>query len=373
MLPSVAILIPTKNDDQFIVTTLISIFHEAARYEAAGGVARICVINDGSTDRTPELVTWMRARSPVAFTFIDRADNKGVTYSLNEGFVESARDSDLVLRVDADARFVQSGWLRTLVSFLTFDERIGVVAPLSIFPDGTIDCHGVEYLPYGRTMILHNHELSAQPLAPITEVDAVLGVYALMRREDWEIDTGYHLWREDEDQCLAVRRKGKKVFSMAEIVVVHYNRIRRSRVQQRVTDRPPQTRRPLRPPVGWQEIRSRSRALTVGMLPTSWRNTFRTFVPRPAPQPDPKELSMVVWSDSSSRFATKWGFPKPDPWRYVAPERRNWTREMVRELESSPGGQFLIDRYGTGAREGQAIVERYLASRRQMGASCFAD
>src|SRR5688572_22399928 len=111
----------------------------------------ICVVNDGSTDRTAALVQGMRPRSPVPFTFIDRAENKGVTYSLNEAFVASAGGSDLVLRVDADARFIQMGWLRAMASFLLFDERVGVVAPITIFPDGTIDCHGVEYFPYGRT------------------------------------------------------------------------------------------------------------------------------------------------------------------------------------------------------------------------------
>ena len=82
---------------------------------------------------------------------------------------------------------------------------------------------------------------------------------------------------------------------------------------------------------------------------------------------------MAVWSRSSRLFAQKWGFPSPDPWRYVAPEKREWTREMVLELERSPGGQFLLDRYGAGAREGQAIIDRYLQARRATGAMRCAD
>ena len=74
-------------------------------------------------------------------------------------------------------------------------------------------------------------------------------------------------------------------------------------------------------------------------------------------------MSAAVWSHSSALFARKWGFPHPDPWRYVAPEKRNWTAAMVLDQEQSPAGQFLLGRYGDGAREGYAIVERYLRSR----------
>lgn len=361
MRPSIAILIPTKNDEQFIVTTLLSIFQEAAAYRAAGGQIRICVINDGSTDRTPELVRNLGTRCPVPYTLIDRAENRGVTYSLNEGFVATAGGSDLVMRVDADARFIRPGWLDTLVSFLLFDERVGVVAPISIFPDGTIDCHGVEYFPYGRTMILHNHEFWAQPLS-IAEVDAVLGVYALMRTEDWEIDTGYYLWREDEDQCLAVRRREKKVFSMGSIPVVHYNRIRKARVEKRVTDSPVPSGFPQEPTSRAADLRQGARLIAAGVTPGFVKKAVRKLVPYKLPPPT-ASLSGAVWMQSGTLFAEKWGFPNPDPWAYLPPDRRNWTRAQVLEQERSPAGQLLLGRYGRGAQEGQEIVARYLRQR----------
>ncbi|MCM2255995.1 MAG: glycosyltransferase [Vicinamibacteria bacterium] len=362
MLPRVAILIPSKNDEMFIGTTLLSLFREAACYRDAGGSVTICAVNDGSTDRTPAVMAGMRGLSPVEFTFIDRAENKGVTYSLDEAFTAVGPGAEVVLRCDADARFIRSGWLQTMVSFLMSDERVGAVAPLMVFPDGTVDSHGVDYLPLGRTLVLHNREYFAQPIAPIAEVDAVLGAYCLMRTSDWQIDTGYYLWREDEDQCLVLRQKGKKCFSIGLIEVVHYNRMRRARVSERVSvadwqrqNAPAVDRR--------KQFDDGARLIARAVLPEPVRELVRRVVrPRPAAPPAPSP-SARIWAESSARFASRWGFPNPEPWVYTPPEKRKWSDEDRRALAASAAGRLLGPRYqADGGREGQEIIGRYLAT-----------
>ena len=371
-LPRVAVVIAARNDESFISTTLLSIFREAEDYTAAGGALSICVVNDGSTDRTGPMINGMRRLSPVEFTTIMRGESRGPAHSLNEAFVASATRSDLVLRADADARFIQSGWLRQMVAFLTSDDRIGIVAPLSVFPDGTIDSHGVNYLPIGRSIALHDHDYTAQPIAPLVEVDAVLGVYSLLRTEHWELDTAYSAWRDDEDQCLALRRRGRKCFSMSTLEVVHYHRLRWTRVSDRVTVAAWQRRNapalPTQPqyPTRWSELRAGAELVAAGALPGLAKKALRKVVPATPPAavvpPEGSSRAEAAWRVNSLLFANKWGFPRADPWAHVPPEKRNWPQDAVDALASSRAADLLRSRYTPeGKAEAREIIERFRA------------
>jgi len=371
MLPRVAVLIPSKNDENFLATTLLSIFHEAADYQALGGAITMCVVNDGSTDRTAAVIDGMRHLSPARFTVISRTESKGTAYSLSEAFVACAGGSDVVLRADADARFIQSGWLRQMVSFLTSDPRIGIVAPLSVFPDGTIDSHGVNYLPAGRAIELRDQEYGAQPILGIAEVDAVLGVYSLTRARDWEIDPSYSAWRDDEDQSLALRRRGLKCFSMGSLAVVNYHPMRWARVSDRITimgwqRRQSQQQRPQVQPGRWTEIRNGTELLAAGVLPAFAKQALRRFVPpAPAParpeSPSPSAKLEAAWLQNSQHFAHKWGFPSPDPWTHVPPAEREWPPQAAEALAQSRAANLLRGRYtDDGMAAAREIVERYL-------------
>lgn len=371
--PRVVVVLPSRNDENFLGTTLLSLFEEAEAYRHLGGAACICVVNDGSTDRTAVVADGMRRLSPVEFVVLNRKDPKGNAYSLNEGVAACAGPDDLVLRADPDARFIAAGWLRTMVEFLTSDDRIGMVAPVSLFPDGTIDAHGIDYLPAGRTVRLHEQEYATQAIEPLVEVDAVQGVYALSRARDWEVDTGYYAWRDDEDQCLALRRRGRRCFSMGLVAVVHYQRLRWARVSDRITiahwarkqgaqrHRPPQ-------PGRWKEFRYGVELLGAGILPSPVKKKLRTLLaPAPPPiveQPQTDEGRVdAAWRHDSLHFAHKWGFPTVD----VRSDGTAGTRTMraadLDELARSRAAALLQERYTErGVQESRAIVVRYLAS-----------
>jgi GT2 family glycosyltransferase len=369
-MPRVAVLLATRNDEDFLATTLLSVFHEAAAYREAGGAITICVVNDGSSDGTASVIDGMRHLATAPFTVITRAEEKGTAASLNEAFVACGTGCDLVLRADADARFIQSGWLQQMVGLLSSDSRIGIVAPLSVFPDGIIDAHGVNYLPVGRTIELQDREYATQAIAPLVEVDAVLGVYSLMRAADWEVDSSYSTWRDDEDQCLALRRRGRKCFSMGALEVVHYARMRWARVSDRITISAWQRRHTPRPPTRpsrMSELKTGTELIAAGVLPTFAKRTIRKMLPAPKPAPaqvPPPSLSEQIeaeWRQDSLHFAHKWGFPSDDPWTHVPPDKRHPSQTDIEGLAQSRAGHLLRGRYtADGIAEAREIVERYV-------------
>jgi hypothetical protein len=228
-LPKIGILLPTKNDAGFIGSTLLALFVEIGEYQAAGGQIEMGCINDGSTDETGELLSRHLASCPCEYHLVDRKENRGVPYSLEEGRAQLGKDCRAYLRCDADARFLRSGWLREMVRFLFSDPGTGVISPVIIKPRGFIDNFGISFFPNGETWNEWGHHYRPEVHGEIREVDATFGVYSLMRAEDWTIDTGYHLWVEDEDQGLELRRRGKKNFVMGYLPVVHYQDFRPSR------------------------------------------------------------------------------------------------------------------------------------------------
>lgn len=376
-LPHVAVLLAARNDESFLATTLIALFAELADYRAAGGAATMCVVNDGSTDRTAALLDAMRHESPVDTRVITRSESRGPAYALSEAFVAASPGADLVLRADADARFIQAGWLRVMTTCLTADERVGVVAPISLHADGAVDAHGVNYLPGGRTLDLHDRQFPEQPVAPLVEADAVLGVYSLMRVADWDIDTAYSTWRDDEDQCLALRRRGRRCFSLGTHQVVHYHRMRWARVSDRVTigqwQRKHQGPRRQVQATRWAELRQGTELVAAGVLPGAAKRALRTVVPPPPTPPVPQieaesARAEAAWRQNSQLFAHKWGFPAADPWPYRGPDTPRPSTPAEPAVVESRAGHLLADRYTPqGVAEAGAIIARALDAVRAAG------
>jgi len=335
--PFVAVFVPTKNDEQFIASTLMALFDEASRYARNGGRVWIGLANDGSTDHTPRIIGSLLSYCPCPHMFIDRSTNLGVTVTLAELAAAAPGDAEVYLRCDADARFLTSGWMSVMASFLMSSPLVGAVAPIMIFPDGTIDCHGVRYFPGGREFLVHDQYLTeARPLQ-ITEVDTVLGAYCMMRKTDWEIDTGYFLWIEDEDQGLTLRRKGKKCFSLGNLILVHYNRIRTARVSDR-------NRALAVPQSRSAKLKRAAELFAAGVLPDFVKRWLRPIVSNAGPP----RLQQIM-AQSEQHFADKWGFhpAKPDldllRTRYASSEllwfenddRRRAGEEIVRQFNAN--------------------------------------
>jgi len=93
----ISVIMPAYNAETYIADAIESILHQTYRdFE-------FIIVNDGSTDKTADVV---RSYKDKRIIFIDRDENKGLVYSLNEG-IRHAK-GDFIARMDADDISVQN-------------------------------------------------------------------------------------------------------------------------------------------------------------------------------------------------------------------------------------------------------------------------
>jgi dolichyl-phosphate beta-glucosyltransferase len=94
--PAYSIVIPAYNESGRILATLESV---VGCIRARGWRAEVLVVNDGSTDRTAEIVRDFQAGAPEV-TLIENPGNRGKGYSVRAGMLQGA--ADLVMFTDSD-------------------------------------------------------------------------------------------------------------------------------------------------------------------------------------------------------------------------------------------------------------------------------
>ncbi len=121
-LPAVSILIPARNEEAVIGSTLEAM----RRLEYPGGPLEIIVVDDGSTDRTAAIVESLAARDPRIrlFRLPVQEQGRGKSHALNIAF-KSARH-EIIAVYDADNR-PEPDSLEILVRRLLASDRLGAV------------------------------------------------------------------------------------------------------------------------------------------------------------------------------------------------------------------------------------------------------
>jgi dolichyl-phosphate beta-glucosyltransferase len=94
--PKLSIVIPAFNESVRIQATLESVI-ECVR--ARGWQAEVLVVNDGSTDRTPQIVKQFQASAP-ELKLLENPGNRGKGYSVRAGLLAAA--GEMVMFTDAD-------------------------------------------------------------------------------------------------------------------------------------------------------------------------------------------------------------------------------------------------------------------------------
>ncbi len=145
--PLVSVIIPAYNADTFIRAALGSAVHQT--YQDI----EIIVIDDGSMDRTAEIVREFMAQDP-RVRLLQQA-NAGVAAARNYG-VRMARGS-LIAPLDADDLWKPTKIERQVACFLTTDDRLGLVYTWShiIDEDGQIFARRRRNLPHEEGKVFH--------------------------------------------------------------------------------------------------------------------------------------------------------------------------------------------------------------------------
>ncbi len=116
--PEISILVPCYNEEETIEETIANLDQlHYPRYE-------IIAINDGSSDRTGELLVELSARYP-ALRVIDCQENKGKANALH--IATHAARSEFLLCVDSDALLDPDAPFYLIQHFLKDGERVGAV------------------------------------------------------------------------------------------------------------------------------------------------------------------------------------------------------------------------------------------------------
>jgi GT2 family glycosyltransferase len=242
---TVSLIVPNKNNEP-----VLDLFLKKLRANTPAPELELIVADDGSTDRSREILhRWRASGEFPRFKLIER-ESSGIIATLNAGLAEAT--GEVVVRLDGDATIETPGWLERMLAFYRSDERIGVVVAKIVFDSGHVHSYGMNIVgpagvhdrgtritePVGQRTLDINVE---RPLATdseggneIAEIDGAIGCCTMFSRELAEAIGGFDrrydpVGFEDFDFALGARRLGKKVFFFPEVEVVHRLTLRNPR------------------------------------------------------------------------------------------------------------------------------------------------
>jgi GT2 family glycosyltransferase len=211
--------------------TLLARCLDSVRADAEAGLADVWVVDNASSDGSPELVRdgypWVK--------LIASQVNLGFGAAVNE--VAARTDSQWVAPANADTRLTEAALPRLLAEGDAHPEA-GVIAPRLILPDGSTQ-HSVYPFPtipftlayvsgaVARSRRLSRHWCIDDGFDPevAREVDWAVGAFLLVRRSAWRavggFDPGQWMYAEDLDLGWRLSRAGWKARYVPEAHVHH--------------------------------------------------------------------------------------------------------------------------------------------------------
>ena len=117
MIPKISVIIPAYNCAKWITRSIRSILDQSL----GDNDYEVIVVNDGSTDDLIQVLTPYLNR----ITFINRTENKGLPYSLNEGIAHSK--GRFIIRLDSDD-YVHRDYLKIPYMFLSMNPNLDAIA-----------------------------------------------------------------------------------------------------------------------------------------------------------------------------------------------------------------------------------------------------
>ena len=221
----VAVVVPSWNGADLLPACLDSLLAQEPAPE-------IIVVDNGSTDGSPELVQWAYP----GVVLLRQSTNLGFAGGVNVGIHHAlAYDADYIALFNNDA-VAQPGWLTGLVAEAEAHEEAGIVTGRLLNHDGTaIDSTGECYSRWGYPFPRGRGEPNeASRYADAEEVFAATGgatVYrASMLREIGLFDAAFFAYFEDVDLSFRAQLAGWRVRYTPAAVAWHHQGATSSRV-----------------------------------------------------------------------------------------------------------------------------------------------
>jgi GT2 family glycosyltransferase len=187
----------------------------------------IIVVDDASTDSTPELL----AGYGDAIRVVTRPATGGFAAACNDGAAAAEGEYLVFLNNDTIPR---RGWLDALVAHAERNPRAAVVGSKLLFPDETVQHAGVVICQDGNPRHIYAGFPADHPAVNKSRrFQAVTAACALVRRGAFErvggFDTAFHNCLEDTDLCLRLGERGHEVHYCHESVLHHLESVSRGR------------------------------------------------------------------------------------------------------------------------------------------------
>ena len=215
----VAVIVPTYGQTTLVADCVASI--HASLDDGSRPRVRVVVVDDGSE---PSVQSALK-RLPVDVLL--REKNEGFAHAVNAGLSILGRDEDAVL-LNNDT-LAHRSWLERLQAAAYRDDRVGILGPKLLYPDGRIQSAGT-YRASGSHQDWFDHYYRLMPPehppANVTrEVLAVTGACMYIKRSVLDaigpLDSGFPMAFEDVDYCLRARQAGYQVVYCPEAVLTH--------------------------------------------------------------------------------------------------------------------------------------------------------
>jgi glycosyltransferase involved in cell wall biosynthesis len=330
---TVSLIVPNKNNEP-----VLDLFLQRLRDNTPGPEFELIVVDDGSTDRSREILRrWRDSGAFERFRLIER-ESSGIIATLNAALAEAT--GEIVVRLDGDATIETPGWLERMLAFYRSDERIGVVVAKIVFDSGHVHSYGMNIVSPegvhdrgtritepvgGRTLdikVERPRVMDTDEGGAIAEIDGAIGCCTMFSRQLAERIGGFDrrydpVGFEDFDFALGARRLGRKVFFFPEVEVVHRLTLRNPRSDSSRAE--------------WALWRLRRRV--GGLFPQRVRN----LVARAAKLGDHDPARIALLRRHYESWHEKWGFDPLNPdmrevlrrygetevcWRYDESRRR---------------------------------------------------
>lgn len=213
--PLVSIIIPVFNGWEMNYRCIKSIIEntQPISYE-------IILADDCSTDKTKDCTSIIKN-----IVHVRNAKNLGFLGNCNNAALSAKGEYVLFLNNDIE---VTPLWLSSLVDLIESDNRIGLVGPKLVYPDGRLqEAGGIIWddasgWNYGR-----NQDPTASEYNYVKEVDYISGACILLSKKLWQeiggFDTVYApAYYEDSDLSFTIRKLGYKVMYQPLSQIIHY-------------------------------------------------------------------------------------------------------------------------------------------------------
>ena len=227
----ISVIVVSWNVGALLERCLASVLAEAAAWQQ--GTVDVVVVDNASTDRTPELI---RERFPTV-TLLVNETNQGFAAACNRGIAVTSGDAVLLCNPDTE---LQPGALPALAAALVEHPEAGVVGPVLLNPDGstqssrrrfptlatallesTIVQQHIPGLPHFRSFYCLDRADDQEQ-----QVDWLVGACLLLRRTALKrvgpLDERFFMYFEETDWCLRARHAGWQAWYLPRARVLHH-------------------------------------------------------------------------------------------------------------------------------------------------------